>query len=89
MSMGQASDGVAAAYDFIEDFIFWKNPDKTLMLMKEAIKLPIVLLFVIYLAPIRLGIIVGLWGVALSNSPFFESLAKVGYAKVRSNFTSF
>jgi hypothetical protein len=68
MMMGQGSDQIKIAYEFIEDFLFWREPDKAQMLVKELLKLPIPILLGLYYAPFRYFIVLGMWTLALSNS---------------------
>lgn len=48
MMMGSISDMVKISYEFTEDFIYWRDPDKSQMLIKEALKLPIGILITMY-----------------------------------------
>jgi hypothetical protein len=82
MMMGQASDGVTLAYEFIDDFIYWKQPDKSIILIKEALKLPIVIFIGMYYVNIRSLMVLGIWGIALLNSPFAMTLATIIVHKV-------
>jgi hypothetical protein len=68
MLMGQTSDTITLAHAFIDDFIFWKSPDKTLMLIREAVKLSVASIFGVYFIPIRYLLVAGLWIGTLSNS---------------------
>ena len=80
--MGLVSDMVKVSYDFVDDFIYWRDPDKAIMLIKEALKLPILILIGLYFMPLRIFIILGIWVATLSNSEFFVTLAKVVITKV-------
>ena len=68
MMMGSISDLVKVSYDFVEDFVYWKEPDKSIMLIKEALKLPILILIGLYFMPLRIFVILGVWVFTLSNS---------------------
>ena len=48
MIMGLISDMVTVSYQFIEDFMYWNKPDKSLMLIKAAL-LSCVALFVTFM----------------------------------------
>jgi hypothetical protein len=75
--MGQFSDLVATAYEIIENHLYWQAPDKTLLVLKEAVKLPLVLGLGMYYFPLRYAIVAGLWGASLSFSPFFNTLGRI------------
>ena len=62
MVMGQSSDAITLTYAFIEDFIYWNEPDKTLMLIREAFYLSLVVAVTIFFIPIRYLIVLGMWG---------------------------
>lgn len=85
--MGSTADSVSLACDFIEEFLYWKEPSKTLALVKEVIKLPIVLAIGVYFMPIRYLIVLGIWAVAGMSSPFFKSLFLITLQKVRIEMT--
>ena len=82
LMMGQISDGIALLYTFIEDFLFWKQPDKSMILIKEGIKLPIAIWIGLTYMPLRYFLILGLWAGTLSNSPFFVTLGTIVSNKV-------
>lgn len=44
------------------------------MLIKEFMKLPVVMCVSLYFIPMRYFVVMGLWGAILSNSPFCASL---------------
>ena len=85
MLMGQSSDFIHLAYDFIDDFIYWKQPQKSIFLLKEALKLPVLVFITMYFLSLRYLLVAGIWIVALMHSPFFVSLFKITYAKVLSH----
>ena len=87
MVMGISSDLVDLTYEYCDDFLYWKDPEKSIYLLKELIKLPLIILFNLQYLPIRYLIAIGLWVAALSNSPFFVSLFQICYQKV--SFISF
>ncbi len=64
-------------YEFVGDFFYWKQPEKTIMLLKEAIKLPILLLFCLYFLSLRYFLVLGIWVAALSNSSFSVSVFQI------------
>jgi hypothetical protein len=64
MIMGQTSDLVKALYDFLDEFMYWKDPQKSVELIKEAIKLPIPLLIAFFWLPLRYILVLGLWAAA-------------------------
>lgn len=82
MIMGLVSDMVKVSYDFVDDFIFWRDPDKAIMLIKEALKLPLLILIGLYFMPIRIFVILGIWVATLANSEFFVTLGRVIVTKV-------
>jgi hypothetical protein len=73
--MGSTSDLIVLSYDFIEDFIYWKSPERSMLMIKEAIKLPLILLFAMYFLRIRYFLALGLWVIAALSSPFCMSVA--------------
>ncbi|CDW73311.1 tectonin beta-propeller repeat-containing protein 1 [Stylonychia lemnae] len=82
MMMGSVSDMVKISYEFTEDFLYWRDPDKSQMLIKEALKLPLGIIIIIYYVPIRQCLIVGLWMATLSNSQFFVTISRVFITKL-------
>jgi len=84
MFMGLTSDTVTLAYEFIEDLIYWKQPDKAIFLLREGFKVPIALCLLMYVASLRYVIVAVLWAVALAHSPFFLSLFHIIFEKVSS-----
>lgn len=80
--MGTISDGVKLAYDFVEDFIYWRDPEKAVILIKEAILLPLPILIGLYFMPIRVFVILAIWAATLFHSEFFVVLVKVIITKV-------
>ena len=68
MSMGQASDGIDLAYEFVDDFMYWRKPEKSLLLMKGAVQVSLVMGAVLWVVPLPYLIVGGLWAMVLSNS---------------------
>ncbi len=89
MIMGQTSDLVKVLYDFLEEFIYWKNPEKSVELMKEALKLPIPLLIGFFWLPLRYLAVFGLWAVAAQHSPFFSSVISISVLKSQEAYVYF
>ena len=79
--MGSTSDLIVLSYDFIEDFIYWKSPERSMQMIKEAIKLPLILLFAMYFLRIRYFLALGLWVIAALSSPFCMSVAQISLQK--------
>jgi hypothetical protein len=74
LAMGDFSDLVHVIYSFLQDYLYWGMPEKTHELLRALIKLPLALFFSLYLLPLRIFLIIGMWAVALSHSPFFMSM---------------
>ena len=70
------------AYEFVEDFMYWKQPDKSIILVKEALKIPLAILFILFYVNLRYLLIIGLWIGTLSNSQFFVTLLTIVSHKV-------
>ena len=81
MIMGLTSDATDNMFDYIEEYLFWKNPEKTIELVKEMLKLPIPLAIGLYFLPIRYFFVAGLWITAAKNSPFFKSIITITITK--------
>jgi hypothetical protein len=79
--MGLTSDATDNMFEYIEEYLYWKNPDKTMELVKEMLKLPIPLAFGLYFLPIRYFLVAGLWITAGKNSPFFKSIITITISK--------
>jgi len=79
--MGVTSDATDNMFDYIEEYLYWKNPDKTMILIKEMLKLPLPIAFGLYFLPIRYFLVVGLWITAAKNSPFFKSILTITITK--------
>jgi len=77
MLMGQTHESVVMGYDFISDFIYWRQPEKTLFLTKELCKASIGLCIGLYVIKIKYLLVLGLWGGVLSNSDFCVTLFTV------------
>lgn len=86
MVMGQSSDGIHLLYEFMEDFIYWKTPEKSVILLKEIIKLPLPIMLVIYILPLRYFFVLGIWALALSHSPFFTSMFSIASQKISETY---
>jgi hypothetical protein len=82
MFMGLTSDTVESVYSFLSDFVYWKQPDKAVMLLRECLKIPFALLVFFYILSPRYFIVLGIWAAALLHSPFFLSLFHVVFEKV-------
>ena len=80
MVMGQSSDMVASTYEFIEDCLFWKQPAKAIKMIKDLIKMPLIILIVLF--KFKYALVLAMWGGALSSSPFFMSLLTIIQIKV-------
>lgn len=72
-------------YEFTEDFLYWKQPDKSIILIKDSLKLPLLILIGLYYVNIRLVLIAGIWIGALSNSSFCVTLVTIVVHKVPLN----
>ncbi len=79
--MGLTSDATDNMFEFIEEFLYWKNPDKTMGLIKEMLKLPIPIGIGLLFLPIRYFIVAGIWITAAKNSPFFKSVFTITITK--------
>ena len=79
--MGLTSDATDNMFEFIEEFLYWKNPDKTMNLIKEMLKLPIPIAFGLFFLPLRYFLVAGIWITAAKNSPFFKSVFQITIKK--------
>lgn len=66
--------------------MFWKKPEKSLLLMKEAVKISLILAIALLLIPIPYLFVLGMWGAVLSNSQFCVSLVTIFSQKVKLSF---
>ena len=89
MIMGQTSDLVKALYDFIDEFLYWKDPKKSIVLIKEALKLPIPIIIALFWLPLRHIAVLGIWIAAAQSSPFFTSLIQISMMKGQEVFIEF
>ena len=79
--MGVTSDATDNMFEFIEEFLYWKNPDKTMNLLKEMLKLPIPIAIGLHFLPLRYFFVAGIWITAAKNSPFFKSVFQITITK--------
>ena len=89
MIMGQTSDLVKALYDFIDDFLYWKDPQKSVTLIKEALKLPLPLMIALFWLPLRYFLVLGMWAGAAQSSPFFTSVINITVLKGQEAYVEF
>ena len=89
MIMGQTSDLMKALYDFMDDFLYCKDPQKSIALIKEALKLPIPIIIALFWLPLRHILVIGLWVIAGQSSPFFTSLITITMLKGQEAYLEF
>mmetsp|Transcript_35595 Transcript_35595/g.34625 ORF Transcript_35595/g.34625 Transcript_35595/m.34625 type:complete len:85 (-) Transcript_35595:195-449(-) len=74
MVMGQSADAIDFFYTLIEHFVFWKSPDKTLILVKTLFRFSLLSAIGLYFFAIRYMLVCILWIISLSNSQFFLTM---------------
>ena len=89
MIMGQTSDLVKALYDFMDDFLYWKDQQKSVALIKEALKLPIPLMIALLWLPLRYFLVLAMWAGAAQSSPFFSSVIHITVLKGQEAYVEF
>lgn len=89
LSMGHFSDMVHLVYAFLEDYVFWGSPDKTMLLLKNLIKMPLPIMVTLYFMPLRLFMILALWFAALSHSPYWVSVFTIVQEKRLEGYYTF
>lgn len=77
LAMGHFSDVVHLIYSFIEDYVFWGQPDRTHEILREILKLPVPIAITLYFLPLRMFLILGMWLATMSHSPFCMSIFRI------------
>lgn len=71
---------------FEETFLFWKDPDLSLRLIQDLIKLSLLSVPMVFFMPIKPIAIIGLWGALLHRVSFAKHLANILQIKAKKFF---
>lgn len=74
MIMSMTGDTIDFIYYLIENCLFWKSPEKTLMTLNGCLLVFLGMLPILVI-PLRYLIVVGMWGAMAQNSPFLCALS--------------
>jgi hypothetical protein len=62
-------------YFFIENCLYWKNPEKTLFMLNSMLVAFVGMLPLLFI-PLRYVIVAGMWGLTSLSSPFFVAVGQ-------------
>lgn len=76
-TMGECSELFETVSRFEETFLFWKDPDMSLRLIQDLIKLSLLSVPMVFFMPLKPIAIIGLWGTLLHRVSFAKHLANI------------
>jgi len=88
MLMGLSADSMEQAFQCIDDYFYWRVPEKTVFLLKVLLQSTLGIFLTLYVLPLRHLAVLGLWGGVFSQSPFFIAIFTVLRQKVPFNISN-